>query len=82
MAKVVLTSTLSNRFTGGEAHLDVSAANVRQLIRALDSSYPGLGDEIEQAQALAINGEIFQDPFLQKLNADDEVYVMPKIAGG
>lgn len=82
MPQVVLTGTLGNRFTGGETRIEVAAASVRQLIRALDDSYPGLGAEIEQAQALAINGEIYQDPYLQRLQADDEVFVLPKIGGG
>lgn len=82
MAKVVLTGSLSDRFAGGETELDVEASNVRQLLRALEARYPGLGNEIERAQLLAIDGEFYQDPFMQSLNADAEVYVLPKMAGG
>ena len=82
MVRVVLTGTLSNRFTDGVAELDVIASNVRQLLRELESRYPGLGTEIEHAQALAIDGELYQDPYLQKLSKHAEVFVLPKIGGG
>jgi len=82
MVQVVLTSTLANRYSGGETHLDVSATSVRELLRLLNESYPGLGSEIENAQLLAIDGEIFQQAFLQKLKPGAEVFVLPKIGGG
>ena len=82
MVQVVLTSTLSKRYTGGETRFDVAAASVRQLLRVLEERYPGLGREIEQAQALAIDGEIHQDPYLQTLDEGAEVFVLPKIGGG
>jgi molybdopterin converting factor small subunit len=82
MAQVVLTSNLGDRFTDGETRLEVAAENVRQLLRSLEADYPGLGTEIEQAQLLAIDGEIYRDPFLQRLQPDAEVFVLPKIAGG
>lgn len=82
MAQVVLTSTLADRFCGGETHHDVSAASVREMLKILNASYPGLGSEIENAQLLAIDGEIFQEAFLQKLKPESEVFVLPKIGGG
>lgn len=82
MAQVVLTSTLANRFTGGDTHLDVSAASVRELLKILETDYPGLGTEIENAQLLAIDGEIFQEAFLQKIKPGSEVFVLPKLGGG
>jgi len=82
MVRVVLTTNLASKFTGGETSFELDVASVRQLLRELDSRYPGLGDEIENAQLLAINGEIFQQAFLQKLAPDAEVYVLPKLGGG
>ena len=82
MARVVLTSTLANRFTDGETQFDLTVSSVRQLMRELEIRYPGLGNEIEQAAALAIDGELFQDPFMERLHDDTEVFVLPKIGGG
>ena len=82
MAQVTLTQALSDRFTSGETSLTVTASNVRELLRTLDADFPGLGKEIEQAQILAIDGEMFREPFMQTIKPDSEVYVLPKIAAG
>lgn len=82
MARVVLPTSLGQRYTNGETEFELAAQNVRQLIRLLDEKYPGLGHEIQEANALAIDGEIYQDPFLEEIGPDSEVFVLPKIGGG
>jgi molybdopterin converting factor small subunit len=82
VVKVTLTSSVANRYTGGQNPLEVDAGSVRQLLRDLESRYPGLGKEIEQAMALVIDGELHQDPFMESLQGASEVFVLPKMAGG
>lgn len=61
--------------------LDLSADNYRELVRKLDARWPGIGEQIERF-AVAIDGHIYQDAFLEALQPDSEVYFMPKIEGG
>ena len=82
MARVVLTSGLSQQFTGGRTEIEVRAETFRQLLRELDELYPGLGSELGADTAIAIDGEIFQDPYLESIGADSEVYFLPRIGGG
>ncbi len=82
MARVVLTSGASQRFTGGKTEIEVAAGDVRELLRALDALYPGLGTDLGTDTAIAIDGEIFQDPYLEPIAADSEVYFLPRIGGG
>jgi molybdopterin converting factor small subunit len=82
VARVVLTNELGNQFAGGETKLDVQAKDVRQLIRALEELYPGMGRELEAGMAVAIDGEIYADPFLEPIGPDSEVYFLPRIGGG
>jgi molybdopterin converting factor small subunit len=82
MARVVLTSGLSGQYTGGETEIEVSASTFRALVRALDARFPGLGEHLEAEMAVAIDGEIFQDPFVEPIGPDSEVYFLPKIGGG
>ena len=82
MARVVLTSGLSDQFTGGVTEFELAASNFRGLIRALDARHPGLGAHLESEMAVAIDGEIYQDPYLEPIGADSEVYFLPKIGGG
>ena len=43
------------------------------MIPELDRRFPGLGHQIEEGMAVAIDGEIFQDAYLAPLNPDSEI---------
>jgi molybdopterin synthase sulfur carrier subunit len=62
--------------------LDVEADTFRRLILELDRRFPGLGQQIEESMAIAIDGEIYQDAYHAPLNPGSEIWLIPKIAGG
>ena len=82
MARIILTSGLGNQYAGGQTELEIEAPDVRRLIAALEARYPGIGAELEREMAVAIDGEIFQDPYLEPIAPDSEVYFLPRIGGG
>jgi molybdopterin converting factor small subunit len=82
MPHVVMTGIAARRLTGGATEFDVEADTVRRLIVELDRRYPGLGHQIDEGMAIAIDGEIFQDAYLEKLKPDSEIVLIPKIGGG
>ena len=82
MAKVVLPIDAARAFADGTTHLEIAARDVRELLAALDRQYPGLGARLRTRTAIAIDGEIFQEPFLERIGADSEVYFLPAIEGG
>ena len=82
MPKVVFSGSACQRFTSGKTELEVAATNFRQLVLELDQRFPGLGKQVEDSMAIAINGEIYQDAYSVALNPDSEIYLIPKIAGG
>ena len=82
MAKIVLQTEVARDFTSGETEHDVAADDVRQLLRLLDERFPGIGERLRERTAVAIDGEIFQEPYLQRIHADSEVYFLPMIEGG
>jgi molybdopterin converting factor small subunit len=83
LAHVVLTTELSRQFTGGTTQLEIEADSIRQVVRKLEERYPGLGSMIEQAgMMVAIDGEIYHDPFLERVKEDSEVCFMPPLGGG
>ena len=65
-----------------ESVLPFAASNVRNLIKQLDQQFPGLGSKLQHGMAVAIDGEIFNDPMLETLTEDSEVYFLPPIEGG
>jgi molybdopterin converting factor small subunit len=82
MPKVIITGPAIQQYTGGQSELDVAATTFRRLVRELDERFPGLGTQVEEGMAVAINGEIFQDAYSASFGEDSEVVLIPKIAGG
>src|SRR5260370_31788986 len=82
MARVHFSGEAARRFTGGLTEIEVEANNFRRMVLELDRRFPGLGRQVEEGMAAAIDGEIFQDAYLAPLKPDSEVYLIPKIGGG
>lgn len=53
--------------------------NIKQLLNALDNSFPnhGWGD-----CNVAINGVMYSDAWFQPISENDEIVIMPPIEGG
>ena len=82
MAKVILQNDVANKFADGVTEHEFTADNVRRLLRAMDERFPGIGAHLSEKTAVAIDGEIFQDPFLETIESQSEVYFLPMIEGG
>jgi molybdopterin converting factor small subunit len=80
VATVHLPSGLT-QYTGGVETVDVDAARLPELIAALSDRFPQIAEQLGE-MAVAIDGEIYQDPGYQLLRADSDVYLVPRIAGG
>ena len=61
--------------------LEINAVNYRDLRSSLTQRWPDLGTVLEGC-AVAIDGQIYQDAFMEVLAADSEVFFMPRIEGG
>jgi molybdopterin converting factor small subunit len=83
LPKVIIASGGScHQFSGGKTEFDVQATTFRQLVRELEQKYPGLGSQVEEGMAVAIDGEIFQDAYHVELKPGSEIVLIPKIGGG
>lgn len=82
MPRVAIPANAAKRFTGGQTEFEVEADTVRRMIAELDRRFPGLGRQIDESMAVAIDGEIFQDAYLARLEPGSEVVLIPKIGGG
>jgi molybdopterin converting factor small subunit len=81
MATVYLPSELRER-TGGLDVIVIDAPRVRELVLELTARYPGLGGNILERMAVAIDGEIHNDADYLTLKSDSEIHFVPRIAGG
>jgi sulfur-carrier protein len=82
-AQVTLSSGFSRRYTGGRREFEIEARSLRDVIKALDKMYPGLGEHLEEETTVAIDGAIHDAPgYFQKLRQGSEVFFIPKLEGG
>lgn len=82
MPRVIVSSTMCQEYLGDVTEIEVEASTIRALIRELDARFPGLGAQVDESMAVAIDGVICQDTYLEPIGPDSEVYLIPKIAGG
>ena len=80
MASVVLPDTFL-AITQGERELTSQAETYRELVQELVARWPELAELLERS-AVAIDGQIYQDAFLEPLAPDSEVFFMARIEGG
>jgi len=79
---IIASGGSCHQFTGGKTEFEVQATTFRQLVRELEQRYPGLGSQVEEGMAVAIDGEIFQDAYQAELKPGSEIVLIPKIGGG
>jgi len=80
MARVVLPRQLAES-AGADFELEIPARDVRELLAELDRRFPGLGSRLGE-NAIAIDGEIIQEPLLEPIAPESEVHFLPPIGGG
>jgi hypothetical protein len=83
MPRVVLASGSDcQRLTGGQTEFEVEATTFRRLVLELERRFPGLGRQVEEGMAVAVDGEIHQDCYGVELRPESEIVLIPKIGGG
>jgi len=81
MARVFFPDRLA-QLTHGERELEVSASNFRELLLALEKRFPGIEASIVGKVAVAIDGDIVLDPYLDPIRPDSEIFFLQRIEGG
>jgi molybdopterin converting factor small subunit len=82
MPRILISGSACHRFTGGQTQLEVAATTFRRLVLELEERFPGLGRQVEEGMAIAIDGVIYQDAYGAQFGPDSEIVLIPKIAGG
>ena len=81
MVKVTLSGTIS-QMAGGKTLIEVEATSVRQIFNHLQDRFPNIKSHMVDDIAVAIDGTVFQDAWLEKVTEDSEVFLLPRIGGG
>jgi molybdopterin converting factor small subunit len=67
--------------TGGLDAVVIDASRVHEVMEALTTRFPGAAEALAR-MAVAIDGEIHNDPDYIDLRPESEVHLVPRIAGG
>ena len=80
MATVVFPDSFT-AVTGSEREFETSAETYRDLVAELKSRWPELTELLDNT-AVAIDGQIYQEAFLEAIEPSSEVFFMARIEGG
>lgn len=80
MARIVFPDHLL-KYTQGTSELEVQAETYRAVVRALNERWPGIEDVLANT-AVAIDGQIYQDAWLEPVEPKSEVFFLHRIEGG
>ncbi len=81
MAKVFFPDHLT-QYTEGVREFDVKAESFRELVALLELKFPGITEVLIGKVAVAIDGDIIHDPYLDPVQPESEVYFLHRIDGG
>ena len=81
MAVVYFSSGLRH-YTAGIEQIDVEPGQIRAVIRAVIERFPEIQPALETGVAVSIDGNIIQNPLLEPVGPDAEVYFLPQVSGG
>lgn len=70
------------QLAGGETRVTVEASNIRELYAALAARYPAMAEHLETNVSVSIDGLIYTEALFEKIGPENEVVILPRIAGG
>ena len=81
MARVFFPDHLTQH-TAGVRELEIDTSSFRDLVAKLEVRFPGISAVLLGKVAVAIDGHIIHDPFLDPIAPASEVYFLHRIEGG
>ena len=67
---------------GGEKQVTVEASNLRELYAALSAAYPGMAEHLATNISVSIDGRIYTEALFEEIGPENEIVLLPRIAGG
>ena len=70
------------QFTGSVAAVDVQANTIQEVFAELICLHPALHEQIENNISVSIDGRIYTESLFEAVTPENEVILLPRIAGG
>lgn len=66
----------------GAPEVTVTAANLRELLTALERDYPALRPQLDRGISVSIDGRIYNDGWATPISETSEVVLLNRLTGG
>ena len=70
------------RHADGAEEVQVDAGNIAQVLHALAQRFPGMKPQLERGVSVSIDGRIYTDSLIEPVGPENEVVLLPRVAGG
>lgn len=67
---------------GGQSELQVEAKNIRQMLDRLAEIQPSLKPQLTRGVSVSVDGTIYRDAWFTPLEPENEIVLLPRLAGG
>jgi molybdopterin converting factor small subunit len=67
---------------GGRTEFEVEGRNVADVLRALGELHPELKPVLDKGVSVSIDGTLYREALYQPLKPDNEIFILPRMAGG
>jgi len=66
----------------GETHFKLPARTIRDVLNGLAIEVPTIADKLDTGVSVSIDGRIYTEALFEPINPDNEIIILPRIAGG
>jgi sulfur-carrier protein len=66
----------------GASEVQVDARTIRELLADLARAYPGMAPQLERGISVSIDGRIYTESLFERIGPENEVVLLPRVAGG
>lgn len=67
---------------GGLTTVEVEAATLGEMLRALAEKFPGMAPQLDRGVSVSIDGRIYTESLFQPVRPDQEIVLLAQLRGG
>lgn len=81
MVKVQVWGSLKSAI-GGKDAVEVDAGSIKDILQKLADQYPAMKQAIDRGVSVSVDGNMYANTVTVPVEADSEVFILPKLVGG
>ena len=66
----------------GEASFQIEARTIRDVLKGLATAAPVIADRLDGGVSVSIDGWIYTEALFEHVSPENEIIILPRIAGG